>query len=151
MEPNYSRHALIQAFCRSITRGVTLAFQSPSICFEICDNQSRLPFVTACSVWWRGKKAWPSAMEEFPCFLLRSSKLSSPVPLTHKCVCALSERTVGCVLVCVTVYHPRVDTCVCTRARACVFVAVLYQRRVRSNSQSITLRGLQWLWQSGGG
>lgn len=47
MEPNYSRRALIQAFCRSITRGVTLAFQSPSICFEICDNQSRLPFVTA--------------------------------------------------------------------------------------------------------
>lgn len=83
MEPNYSRHALIRAFCRSITRGVTLAFQSPSVCFEICDNQSRLPFVTACSVWCGGKKAWPIAMEEFPCFLFNSSKLSSSVPLPH--------------------------------------------------------------------
>lgn len=57
MEPNYSRHALIQAFCLSITRGVTLAFQSPSICFEICDNQSRLPFVTTCSVWCGGEES----------------------------------------------------------------------------------------------
>lgn len=83
MEPNYSRHALIWAFCLSITRGVTLAFQSSNVCFEICDNQSRLPFVTACSVWCGGKKAWPIAMEEFPCFLFNSSKLSSSVPLPH--------------------------------------------------------------------
>lgn len=105
MEPNYSRHALIRAFCRSITRGVTLAFQSPSVCFEICDNQSRLPFVTACCVWCGGKKAWPIAMEEFPCFLFNSSKLSSPVPLTH---CTQMITTVC------------VDVCVCGRMLDCL-------------------------------
>lgn len=83
MEPNYSRHALIRAFCLSITRGVTLAFQSSNVCFEICDNQRRLTFVTACGVWCGGKKAWPIATEEFPCFLFNSSKLSSSVPLPH--------------------------------------------------------------------
>jgi len=83
MEPNYSRRSLILAFCRSITRGVALAFQSPSACFEICDNQSRLAFVTACGVWCEGKKA-DSDVEEFPCFLFNSSKLSSSVPSAHK-------------------------------------------------------------------
>lgn len=99
MEPNYSRHALIWAFCRSITRGVTLAFQSPNFCFEICDNQSRLPFVTACCVWCGGKKAWPIAMEEFPCFLFNSSKLSSPVPLPRCTQMITTERTRVCVCV----------------------------------------------------
>ena len=97
MEPNYSRHALIQAFCQSITRGVTLAFQSPSICFEICDNQSRLPFVTACSIWYGGKKAWPIAIEEFPCFLLNSSKLSSSVLLPHCTQMITTMRVYVCV------------------------------------------------------
>lgn len=113
MEPNYSRHALIRAFCRSITRGVTLAFQSPSVCFEICDNQSRLPFVTACSVWCGGKKAWPIAMEEFPCFLFNSSKLSSLVPLPH-CTQMITTVCVD-VSMCVCV-------CVSVRARVCMLL-----------------------------
>lgn len=107
MEPNYSRHALICASCRSITRGVTLAFQSPSVCFEICDNQSRLPFVTACSVWCRGKKAWPIAMEEFPCFWLKNSPPLFPYctqMITAQCVC-LCWLNVN-VNICVWVFPP---------------------------------------------
>lgn len=105
MEPNYSRHALICTSCWSITRGVTLAFQSPSVCFEICDNQSRLPFVTACSVWYAGKKAWPIAMEEFPCFQLKNLLLCSLTSLhTNDNNCVREYTCVfvpACVYVCV--------------------------------------------------
>lgn len=105
MEPNYSRHALICTSCWSITRGVTLAFQSPSVCFEICDNQSQLPFVTACSVWYAGKKAWPIAMEEFPCFQLKNLLLCSLTSLhTNDNNCVREYTCVfvpACVYVCV--------------------------------------------------
>lgn len=90
MEPNYSRHALIQAFCRSITRGVTLAFQSPSICFEICDNQSRLPFVTACSVWWGGVGGGDMALSYEGVSLFPFAQLKTLLPCSlnsQMCVC----------------------------------------------------------------
>lgn len=68
------------------------------------------------------KKAWPSAMEEIPCFLLHSSKLSSPVSLTLKCVwvCVLWEGTVGYMLVCMTLCYPSRHLRVCVHARVCL-------------------------------
>lgn len=99
MEPNYSWCALIRASCQSITRGVTFAFQSPSVCFEICDNHSRFPFATARIVWFIGKKAWPIAMQEFPCFQFRTLLLCSFTSLhtsdnNSGCVCVLERATV---------------------------------------------------------
>lgn len=151
MEPNYSRHALIRASWRSFTRGVTFAFQSPSVCFEICDNHSRLPFVTACSVWCRGKKAWPIAMQEFPCFQLKTVPLflyfTEHKWYKNKNVCVFGAADYENMCECINLW---VDT---QMIKVFVCVIVLWQHRVRerSNSQSITLRGLQWLWQRGGG
>lgn len=100
MEPNYSRHALIQAFCWSITRGVTLAFHSPSVCFEICDNHSRLPFVTACSVWCGGEKSMAHSyggVSLFPFKQLNTLLPCSPTSLHTNdnncaCVCVFNVR-----------------------------------------------------------
>lgn len=143
MEPNYSRRALICSSCWSITRGVTLAFRSPSVCFEICDNHSRLPFVTACSIWSRGKKAWPLAMQEFSCFQLKTLLLCSFYFTAHKWS-YISVCVWGGVNDSKNMSVQSMCLCMCV-------IIILYGRvRGRSSSQSITQRGLRWLWRRGG-
>lgn len=108
MEPNYSRHALIQAFCWSITRGVTLAFQSPSVCFEICDNHSRLPFVTACSVWCGGEKSMAHSYGGVSLFPFKQLKTLLPCSPTS--------------------LHTNDNNCACVRVPVCVFNVRVWAR-----------------------